>query len=185
MGVYTQGELTLSNGIKYKGSFENGVLEGPFEVTYPDTPNQTENIMFKRGTPKDFEGVVYKDNKVISGDWVNYQSDQCSFVNFRGEYYEGELDSGNFKPEGSGSFTSADGASTWHGTFEGNVPWDYEGVFFDEFEQREITGKWEEAPVETGKVIFWNGDSYVGGILGTELYGEGVYTLKDGRKFIG
>jgi hypothetical protein len=175
--------IEFSNGQKYEGPLENGIMHGTGKMTW-------------------------KSGKVYEGDFVNGEmdSEEGKVYVEKKYHYVGQVKNGD--PCGVGQYTFSDGTcyvgpisqNKFNGT--GKIIWTNCNTYFGDFLDGQRTGFGEEIIKATGEVYvgqfnkgkregqgtltYPNGDTYVGGFSNGKYAGQGQeFTKETGTTYEG
>lgn len=160
-GVYNQdgvphgrGTMRFNDGSIYEGEWNNGVMEGQGECTYPDGKGKYTGE-WKTGHPNGKGKCSFRNGCEYNGIWKNGAMDGLGVYKFENsEEYDGEWKKN--QPDGKGTFKYA----------SGNI---YEG-------------QWRKGKREgNGKFTYYNDDEYEGEWCDDKKDGIGVYKRASGE----
>ena len=94
------GERVWENGVKYLGSFKDGILHGDGKMTFNKDDSYYEGS-FKNGTPDGYGKMTYEDKSKYEGDWKNGKKEgQGAYIFPCGDEYLGAFSQDQINGEG-------------------------------------------------------------------------------------
>eukprot|EP00985_Skeletonema_marinoi_P020036 scaffold11714_cov123-Skeletonema_marinoi.AAC.4 len=195
-------------GVKYVGVFvmRNGKPEGEGTITYGKGRGGVYTGHFKDGKPHGFGKMDWERGDSYEGMWQNgkkHGTGKCTYVHghvYQGEWMEGKKHGqGKMDWEGGNSYEGEWVHGKQHGVgketrkhhvYEGEwVHGKKQGVgemkYWSRADGDVVKGIWKNGNLRAGKVIYANGDEYVGDLRSGFPDGHGKMTKANGTEFEG
>lgn len=174
------GILVKSDGSKYQGFWEHGLLVGEGRF-YTATGDFFEG-RFVNGVAQGFGVFIHNDGTTYKGDWLNDQPHGHGKEYFPdGSYFEGSFVLG--KKNGQGTFCWTDG-STYVGNIEneifqgtGKYTWADGRIYDGSWSSNQMNGK--------GLLIYSDGSFYEGEFMNNLRHGVGRYQWNENKYYEG